>query len=57
MGSGTPGPMHPAEGAVLMNVSANILVLGSAATPFGLKAMRELQTLIRILHEIVACWT
>ena len=36
---------HPAEGALLMNVSANVLGLGNAATPFGLKAMRELQTL------------
>ncbi|MHC4063732.1 MAG: nucleoside recognition domain-containing protein [Planctomycetota bacterium] len=36
---------HPAEGALLMNISANVLGLGNAATPFGLKAMRELQTL------------
>lgn len=36
---------HPAQGAVLMNISANVLGLGNAATPFGLKAMRELQTL------------
>ncbi len=36
---------HPAMGAILMNVSANILGLGSAATPFGLKAMKELQKL------------
>lgn len=36
---------HPAMGAVLMNLSANILGLGNAATPFGLKAMQELQTL------------
>ncbi len=36
---------HPAEGAMLMNISANVLGLGNAATPFGLKAMRELQTL------------
>ncbi|MCP4246435.1 MAG: hypothetical protein GY778_05240 [bacterium] len=36
---------HPAEGAMLMNISANMLGLGNAATPFGLKAMRELQTL------------
>ena len=36
---------HPAQGAMLMNISANILGLGNAATPLGLKAMRELQTL------------
>ncbi len=36
---------HPAVGAMLMNISANMLGMGNAATPFGLKAMRELQTL------------
>lgn len=36
---------HPALGAVIMNLSANLLGLGSAATPLGLKAMRELQQL------------
>ncbi|MFZ5755150.1 MAG: nucleoside recognition domain-containing protein [Bacillota bacterium] len=36
---------HPALGAILLNISANILGLGNAATPFGLKAMQELQTL------------
>ena len=36
---------HPAQGAMLMNISANMLGLGNAATPFGLKAMKELQTL------------
>ncbi|MFO7273287.1 MAG: nucleoside recognition domain-containing protein [Bacillota bacterium] len=36
---------HPAVGAMLMNISANMLGLGSAATPFGLKAMQELQEL------------
>ncbi|MDK2822560.1 MAG: spore maturation protein [Clostridia bacterium] len=36
---------HPAMGAILLNISANILGLGNAATPFGLKAMQELQTL------------
>lgn len=34
---------HPALGSILMNVSANMLGLGHAATPFGLKAMQELQ--------------
>ncbi|WP_018131947.1 nucleoside recognition domain-containing protein [Effusibacillus pohliae] len=36
---------HPAMGSILANMSANILGLGNAATPLGLKAMRELQTL------------
>ena len=36
---------HPAFGAMLMNVSANMLRLDNAATPMGLKAMKELQTL------------
>ncbi len=34
---------HPAAGSILMNVSANMLGLDNAATPFGLKAMQELQ--------------
>lgn len=36
---------HPAQGAMLMNISANMLGLDNAATPMGLKAMKELQTL------------
>lgn len=36
---------HPAMGTILMNLSANILGMGNAATPFGLKAMEELQSL------------
>jgi len=36
---------HPAMGAMIMNISANMLGLGNAATPFGLKAMEELDTL------------
>lgn len=36
---------HPALGAIVMNLSANILGLGNAATPFGLKAMENLQSL------------
>jgi spore maturation protein SpmA len=36
---------HPAMGAMLLNLAANVLGLGNAATPFGLKAMRELETL------------
>jgi len=38
-------PDHPAMGAMIMNMSANMLGLGNAATPFGLKAMEELDTL------------
>lgn len=34
---------HPASGSILMNISANMLGLDNAATPFGLKAMQELQ--------------
>jgi len=36
---------HPAMGAIIMNVAANALGLGNAATPFGLKAMKELNTI------------
>ncbi|WP_235184929.1 nucleoside recognition domain-containing protein, partial [Cupriavidus sp. SK-3] len=36
---------HPAQGAMMMNVSANMLGLDNAATPLGLNAMRELQSL------------
>lgn len=38
-------PDHPAVGAMVMNISANMLGLGNAATPFGLKAMDELDKL------------
>ena len=38
-------PEHPAMGAMLMNIAANALGLGNAATPLGLKAMKELQEL------------
>lgn len=40
-------PQHPAMGAIILNLSANMLGLGNAATPFGMKAMQELQTLNR----------
>ena len=36
---------HPAMGSILMNFSANMLGLDNAATPLGLKAMTELQTI------------
>lgn len=38
-------PGHPALGAMTMNIAANMLGLDNAATPMGLKAMQELQTL------------
>jgi spore maturation protein SpmA len=38
-------PDHPALGSIIMNFSANMLGLDNAATPLGLKAMNELQTL------------
>jgi spore maturation protein A len=36
---------HPAAGAIVMNVTSTVLGLGNAATPFGLKAMQEMQSL------------
>ncbi len=36
---------HPAQGSMLLNFAANMLGLDNAATPLGLKAMEELQTL------------
>jgi spore maturation protein SpmA len=36
---------HPAQGAMLMNIAANLLGLDNAATPLGIKAMQALQTL------------
>jgi spore maturation protein SpmA len=38
-------PEHPAMGAMIMNFATNVLGLGNAATPFGLKAMVELDRL------------
>ena len=38
-------PDHPAMGAMIMNISANMLGLANAATPLGLKAMEELNKL------------
>jgi spore maturation protein SpmA len=40
-------PDHPAMGAMVMNLAANVLGLGNAATPFGIKAMIELNRLNR----------
>ena len=36
---------HPALGMIALNLTANMLGLGNAATPLGIKAMQELQTL------------
>ena len=36
---------HPALGSIFMNISANMLGLDNAATPVGLKAMQELQSI------------
>src|SRR5512133_3899794 len=38
-------PEHPAMGSMLMNMAANMLGLGNAATPLGLRAMRDLEAL------------
>src|SRR3546814_5673447 len=52
---------HPAMGAMIMNMSANLLGLGTAATPFGIRAMQELrseehtselQSLLRISYAV-----
>ena len=40
-------PEHPAMGSMVMNMSANMLGLGNAATPLGLRAMRDLESLNR----------
>jgi spore maturation protein SpmA/spore maturation protein SpmB len=40
-------PDHPAMGAIIMNMAANILGLNNAATPLGLRAMNELESLNR----------
>jgi spore maturation protein A len=41
----TVPPDHPAFGMIALNMTANIFGLGNAATPFGIKAMEELQKL------------
>jgi spore maturation protein SpmA len=38
-------PDHPAMGSMLMNIAANTLGLGNAATPLGLRAMKDLESL------------
>lgn len=42
---------HPAMGAMVMNIAANMLGLGNAATPFGLNAMKELERLNQHKNE------
>jgi spore maturation protein SpmA len=36
---------HPAMGAMIMNIAANVMGLGNAATPFGIRAIQALDTL------------
>jgi len=38
-------PSHPAAGAIVLSLAANLLGLSNAATPLGIKAMEELQSL------------
>jgi spore maturation protein SpmA len=38
-------PQHPAMGAMILNIAANVLGLGNAATPFGIRAMQHLNAL------------
>lgn len=42
---------HPVTGTIFMNIAANMLGLDNAATPMGLKAMGELQTLNKTPHR------
>ncbi|ASQ45028.1 nucleoside recognition domain-containing protein [Legionella clemsonensis] len=42
---------HPAMGAMILNIAANMLGLANAATPFGLQAMRELEKLNKNAQE------
>jgi spore maturation protein SpmA len=41
-------PDHPAMGTMVLNIAANMLGLSNAATPLGLRAMRDLETLNRV---------
>jgi spore maturation protein SpmA len=38
-------PEHPAMSAMVLNIASNVLGLGNAATPFGIRAMQELERL------------
>jgi spore maturation protein A len=42
---------HPAMGAMVLNIAANMLGLGNAATPFGINAMKELHSLNKYAAE------
>ena len=42
---------HPAMGAMILNLAANALGLGNAATPFGIRAMQELDKLNSVKGE------
>lgn len=42
---------HPAMGAMILNLSANMFGLANAATPFGIQAMKELSKLNRYAEE------
>lgn len=42
---------HPAMGAMILNIAANMLGMANAATPFGLQAMKELQRLNQHTHS------
>lgn len=42
---------NPAMGAIILNISANMLGMANAATPFGIQAMRELQKLNQHAHS------
>ena len=44
-------PDHPAMGAMILNLAANALGLGNAATPFGIRAMQELDRLNPVKGE------
>ncbi len=41
-------PDHPAMGSMVLNISANMLGVNNAATPFGIRAMEELASLNRV---------
>ncbi len=41
---------HPSMNSILMNMSANLLGMGNAATPFGIRAMEQLQQLNAYRH-------
>ena len=43
---------HPATGSIVMNLAANMLGLDNAATPMGLKAMKQMQDIKTILRLV-----